>query len=598
MNRSMKEGGGNNMHSVRQLMTYIKPYKYIAILGPILMFIEVSMDLIQPTIMQHIIDTGIANNDQTYVITMGLLMIVSAVIGLIGGVGCSIYSSRTAVHFATDIRRDVFKKITHFSSENKDSFGTGKLVTNMTSDIETIQRALMMTLKVFVRGPLMFIGSIIIVFVTARELFPILLLIVPILVICIYLFTKLSGPLFQKVQEAMDVVNTKLQENLAGIRVIKAFNRKNHQIKQFTAVNNQLISRNMRADQIVGILMPLMMFVINIGMVLALWLGVIKVSNETMQVGVILAFINYLTIILNGLMSSSNVLIQISRAFPSANRIQQILNTKIHIENNEKAYMPSLIKGEVTFENVSFSYSKNGEEVLKNLSFTAKPGEKIGIIGGTGSGKSTLVKLIPRLFDCDKGEIKIDGIPIQHYDLQTLRQAIGFTPQKATLFSGTIEENLHYGKNKPSMHDMQEALEDACADEFVWSFEDTYKHALLQGATNLSGGQRQRLSIARAFIRKPSILILDDSTSAVDTISESKIQQAIYHHYQDSTTFIIASKISSIVQADQILVLEDGAIVGKGTHEQLVNENKVYQEIYRTQIGKEVVLNESTNVIK
>lgn len=594
----MKEDGGNAMHSVKQLMTYIKPYKYIAILGPILMFIEVSMDLIQPTIMQHIIDKGIANNDQTYVITMGLLMIVSAVIGLIGGVGCSVYSSRTAVHFATDIRRDVFQKITHFSSENKDSFGTGKLITNMTSDIETIQRALMMTLKVFVRGPLMFIGSIIIVFITARQLFSILLLIVPILVMCIYLFTKLSGPLFQKVQEAMDVVNTKLQENLAGIRVIKAFNRKKHQIKQFKAVNSKLTSRNMRADQVVGVLMPLMMFVINIGIVLALWLGVIKISDETMQVGVILAFINYLTIILNGLMSSSNVLIQISRAFPSANRIQQILNTKIHIKNNEKAYMPSSIRGEVTFENVSFSYSKNGEKVLKNLSFMVKPGEKVGIIGGTGSGKSTLVKLLPRLFDCDEGEIRIDGIPIQHYDLQTLRQAIGFTPQKAKLFSGTIEENLQYGKSKTSLHDIQEALENACADEFVWNFDDTYKHVLLQGATNLSGGQRQRLSIARAFIRKPSILILDDSTSAVDTISESKIQQAIYHYYQASTTFIIASKISSIVQADQILVLEDGAIVGKGTHEQLINENEVYQEIYRTQVGKEAILNESTNISK
>ncbi|WP_042347195.1 ABC transporter ATP-binding protein [Bacillus massiliigorillae] len=583
------------MHAVKQLLKYLKPYKYIALLGPFLMVVEVTMDLIQPTIMQHIIDTGIANSDNKYVITLGLLMILSAIIGLIGGVGCSIYSSRTAVHFATDIRQDLFQTITHFSSSNKDSFGTGKLITIMTSDVETLQRALMMTLKVFVRGPLLFIGSIIVVYFTARQLFSILLFVVPILIVCMYFFTKISGALFQKVQEAIDAVNTKLQENLAGIRVIKAFNRKNHQINQFTEVNSHLTAKNIRADQIVGILMPLTLFVTNMGIVAALWMGVIKVDNGTMQVGVILAFINYLTIIMNGLISSSNVLVQIARAFPSANRIHQVLQTNIDVQNKEEVYKPSIIKGAVQFKDVSYSYSKNGEQVLKNISFSISPGETIGIIGTTGSGKSTLVKLIPRLFDCDKGEIEIDGISIKDYNLETLRNAIGFTPQKATLFSGSIEHNVKYGKDDASSEELVAALEDSCASEFVTRFSDGSNHELTQGATNLSGGQRQRLAMARAFVRKPAILILDDSTSAVDSISENIIQKAIYSEYKTSTIFIVASKISSIKDADQILVLEDGEIVGKGTHNQLLANNPIYQEIYSTQVGKEGMTVESAS---
>ncbi|MFS0782036.1 ABC transporter ATP-binding protein [Bacillus sp. 1P06AnD] len=581
------------MQSAKQLVKYVKPYTILAIMGPLLMVVEVVMDLIQPTIMQHIIDTGIAGQNHAYVIKMGLLMILSAIIGLLGGAGCSIYSSRAAIHFASDIRKDVFEIITQFSNRNKDSFGTGKLITIMTNDVETLQRALMMTLKVFVRGPLLFIGSVVIVFLTARELFPVLLVVVPLLMICMYFFTKISGTLFQKVQEAIDSVNVKLQENLAGIRVIKAFNRRDHHMKEFSEVNSQLTRKNIRADQVVGVLMPLTMFVINMGIVAALWMGAIKVSNHTLQVGVLLAFINYLTIIMNGLISSSNVLVQIARAFPSAHRIQQVLQTKVDIQNVDSA--PSFIKGAIQFKNVSFSYSKNGEYVLKNLSFSAKPGETIGIIGTTGSGKSTLVKLIPRLFDCDEGDIELDGVSIKQYNLQTLRKAIGFTPQKATLFSGSIEENMKFGKEKADDKDMEAALAASCAAEFVSAYEDGYRHMLSQGAANLSGGQKQRLSMARAFIRKPSILILDDSTSAVDSLSEHRIQKAIKKQQKECTTFIVASKISSIKHANQILVLEDGRLIGSGTHEQLLSENAIYQEIYSTQIGKESLLDESTS---
>ncbi|MFC7687730.1 ABC transporter ATP-binding protein [Ureibacillus sp. GCM10028918] len=579
------------MQAVLSLKKYLKPYMAFAIIAPLMMVLEVAMDLVQPTIMQHIIDNGIAKDDTSYVIKMFGLMILCAVIGLIGGVGCSIYASKTAINFAADIRQDLYETITYFSNSNKDHFTLGKLITNITSDVEMLQRALTMLLKIFVRGPFTFIGAIIIVFLTARELFPILLVVVPILAFSIFFFTKLSGKLFLHVQEAVDAVNTKVQENLAGIRVIKAYNRKSHQIQQFSTVNETLMKRNIQADQIIGILMPLTAFVVNMGIIAALWMGAIKVENNTIEVGVILAFINYLMMIMGGLMSSSNVLMQIARAVPSANRIVAVLEEQSEIFNAENP-VTSPIKGEVEFDHVSFAYNKNNEPVLKNISFKANPGETIGIIGMTGSGKSSIVKLIPRMFEADQGIIKIDGRPIKEYDLQILRGAIGFTPQKATLFSRTIEENVKYGNDEASMEELIEALESSCALEFVEKLETREQHLITQGATNLSGGQKQRLAMARAFIRKPAILILDDTTSAVDSISEKRIQQAIKENFKESTKFIVSSKISSIRHADKILVLDDGVIVGQGTHEELLENNKPYQEIVSTQLVRGGTLNE------
>lgn len=579
------------MHAISRLKKYIKPYLLFAIIAPILMILEVAMDLLQPTIMKHIIDDGIANNDSPYVVTMFGLMILCAILGLVGGVGCSIYATKASVNFATDIRKDLYQTITYFSNRNKDHFTLGKLITNITSDVEMIQRALMMLLKIFVRGPLTFIGAIIIIFFTARELFPVLLFVVPILAFSIFFFTKISGKLFLKVQEAIDQVNTKVQENLAGIRVIKAYNRKNHQVDQFTAVNGSLMKRNIRADQIIGILGPLTMFVVNIGIILALWLGAIKVENGTIQVGVIIAFINYLMMVMGGLMSSSAVLMQIARALPSAKRIVDVLEETPDIKSNENA-MKTTLKGEVEFDQVSFTYIEENEPVLKNISFKARSGETIGIIGATGSGKSTIVKLIPRLFDVTEGEIKIDGIPIKQLDLQTLRESIAFAPQRATLFSKSIEDNVKYGKEDATFEEIIEALQSSQAYEFVEKLDAKEKHIVSQGATNLSGGQKQRLAMARAFVRKPSILILDDTTSAVDSISEKNIQKAIKENFEDTTKFIVSSKVSSIRHADQIIVLDDGYIVGLGTHEELLQGNKTYQEIVETQIVKGGVLSE------
>ncbi|MEH6936141.1 ABC transporter ATP-binding protein [Bacillus sp. JJ783] len=573
------------MKSFRKLLQYLKPYMFFAIIGPLFMVLEVAMDLIQPTIMQHIIDVGIANRDLNYVIKMGLLMIGAAAIGLVGGLGCMMYSTKAAVNFATDIRKDVFSKIETFSSKNRDSFGTGKLLTIVTNDITSIQAAMTMTLRVLVRGPLLFIGSIIIVFVTARELFPILLVVVPVLLVAIVWIAGQASGSFKRVQEALDKVNTKLQENLSGVRVIKAYVRQKYEISQFEKVNISLTEINIRAIQIISLMMPIIMLVVNGGIVATLWMGGEKVFNGTLQVGAILAFINYLNIILMSLMSISMVFIQIARAFPSADRVQQVLHTEVDITTEGDVYEPKQVGGNVEFKNVSYSYTKNNEYVLKDISFTVRKGEKIGIIGSTGSGKSTLAKLLPRLYDVDQGEICIDDFNVKAYDLQKLRASIGFVPQKALLFSGSIEENLRYGKEDATYDELELASSSACATEFINKLEDSYQYNLTQGATNLSGGQKQRISIARALVRKPSILVLDDSTSAVDAKSEAVIQEALRTRYSGTTTFLIASKISSIIDADKILVLNNGELVGNGTHEALLATCEVYQEIYLSQGG-------------
>lgn len=583
------------MQSLLKLLKYLKPYRLFAIIGPLFMCIEVGMDLIQPMIMQHIIDNGIATNDTQYVIKMSLFLLAAAIFGLIGGLGCSVYSTKAAINFATDIRQDVFKKIEYFSAKNTNSFGSGKLITIATNDITTVQSAVMMTLRILVRSPLLFIGSVIIVFISAREFFPILLVLIPLLAVVNWYFMKHAGRLFGKVQRVVDKVNTKVQENLAGIRVVKAFGRQDYEKKSFADINEELTKINLSANQLMMGLMPIMLFLINIGIVVALWMGVIKVDQGAAEVGVILAFINYLNITLNALISSSHVLMSISRAIPSSERINQVLDSKIDIQEPSHAFNPSVIHGDIEFRNVNFSYSQNGEYVLKDISFRANQGEKIGIIGTIGSGKSTLIKLIPRLYDADGGDIFIDGHSIKEFKIARLRGEIGFIPQKAMLFSGTIMENLIYGKEAARMEEVKRAASAANATEFINKLEDQFEHHLAQGGNNLSGGQKQRLSIARALIRKPAILIFDDSTSAVDAISEKAILDSLKTEFKHSTTFIIASKISSIMNADRILVMEDGRIVGSGTHHELLRANRAYQEIYKTQGGKEGFFYESAS---
>ena len=579
------------MQAVSKVFQYIKPYWLFAVIAPLMMILEVCMDLLQPTIMQQIIDNGIAKGDNPYIYKMFAVMIASAILGLIGGAGCTIFASRTAVNFSADLRQDLYEVITHFSSENKDKFTLGKLITNLTNDIEMLQRAVSMMLKIFVRGPMLFIGAVIIVYFTARELFPVLFVVVPILAFFMYFFTYISGKLFHKVQAAVDIVNTRTQESLAGIRVIKAYNRRQQQVAQFKGANDTLTKHSITADQVMGVLMPLTMFVVNMGIIAGVWMGAIRVEQGTLEVGVILAFINYLMIIMNGLSSSANVLVQIARAIPSAQRIVAVLEEPAAVQN-VKEPITKPIKGNIEFRNVSFAYVKGSEPVLKDISFHVQAGQTVGIIGMTGSGKSTLVKVLPRLFDVDSGHVLMDGQPITQYDVRTLRQAIGFAPQKATLFSQTIRDNVKYGNDTASDKDLREALIRARALEFVEKLAEGVDYGVTQGATNLSGGQKQRLAMARAFIREPKILVLDDTTSAVDTISERAIQLAISEHFANSTKFIVSSKISSIKDADIILVMDDGQVVAQGTHEQLLATSGLYKEMADTQVEKGGVLHE------
>lgn len=573
------------MKALMQLLSYLKPYKRFAILGPLFMLVEVGMDLLQPMLMQLIIDNGIATNNTPYVIRLSILSVLVAIIGLIGGVGCSFFSAKAAVHFATDIRNDVFRKLESFSSYNKDKFGIGKLITIATNDITAVQHTVLMTLKILVRNPMLFIGSIFIVFLSAREFFPILLVLIPILAIINWLFIKHAGRLFRIMQEAIDKLNTKLQETLTGIRVVKAFGREKFEINKFLKINEKLTSAQLTANLVLNGLMPVMLLIVNLGIVAALWSGAIKIDQGTTEIGVILAFINYLTITLNALIGSSHVLMGIARSLPSAERIVQVLDEKIVIEDHQHLSSTS-IQGEIEFRNVSFSYNKTGENVLKNISFHVKKGEKIGIIGPIGSGKSTLMKLLVRLYDPDSGKILLDGKELKEYSLKQLREGIAFVPQKATLFSGTIRENLSYGKEFLTEEEMEKGTEEANAKEFIDELEGKFEYFLSRGAQNLSGGQKQRLSIARAFVRNAPILILDDSTSAVDALSERKILQSLRSSFKETTVFIIASKISSIKDADQIFVMDKGEIIGIGSHEELLETNQLYRDIYDTQVGK------------
>ncbi|CDI48484.1 ABC transporter ATP-binding protein [Clostridium tetani] len=574
------------MKSFKRIFAYLKPYKFLAIMGPLFMALEVAMDLYQPRLMQNIIDIGIANRDLSYVLKTGSLMILIAFLGIFGGIMCIILSTKAGVNLSTDIRKDLYKKIQKFSGENIDKFQSGKLITILTNDVNSIQMAVMMMLRIVVRAPLLFIGSIVMVVISVYELSPILLAVIPLILIVIILLGKRVGSLFKKVQEALDRVNMSIQENLSGIRVVKAFVREDYEINKFEKVNENLTLTNIDAMKLISILIPIVSLIINAAMIAALWIGAVNVSKGTIQIGQIMAFLNYLIQILISLMMIAMIFVHITRAVPSMERTIEVLDTGITIKDNPNSKELEDIKGEVEFKNVSYSYNED-DLVLKNINFKIESGSKVGIIGSTGSGKSTLVKLIGRLYDVSSGEILIDGVDVRAIKLSSLRKSIGMVPQKALLFSGTIEENIKYGKENATLDEMKKVAKDACAMEFIDKFEDGFNYELTQKATNLSGGQKQRLSITRALVRHPSILILDDSTSAVDAQSERIIKKALEEEFSETTTFIIASKISSIINSNVILVLDDGELVGKGTHEELLNNCDVYKEIYLSQGGKE-----------
>ncbi|WPX08723.1 ABC transporter ATP-binding protein [Anaerocellum danielii] len=570
-----------------KLFRYLKPYTWAVVLAPLFMLLEVVMDLMQPRFLERIIDVGIKNGNMAYIFKTGLLMILAALIGMIGGGGCVVFSSIASQNFAFDLRNDLFKKVMAFSFKNIDRFKPETLITRLTNDVMQMQNIVMMSLRIVVRAPLLFIGGLVMAVLINPKLSIILFIAIPFVILIFYFMVKKSFPLFSTLQKKIDRVNAVMRENLLGARLVKAFVRHEHEKSRFLKANQDLLDISLQAFGLIVITMPLFMLVMNMSMVGVVWFGAVQIKAANMQVGELMAFINYTLQILFSLMMIGNIFLFITRASASAERINEVLSCEVDIKNKDGAITTPIKEGRVEFRNVTFYYNeKENSPALEGISFVAEPGEVIGIIGTTGSGKSTLVSLIPRLYDATEGEVLIDGINVKDYDVTVLRKSISMVLQDTILFTGTIKDNIAWGDEDASMEEIIEAAKAAQAHDFIMSFQKGYDTEVSERGVNLSGGQKQRISIARAILKKPKILILDDCTSAVDMATEKRIQAALKEYIKGTTTFIIAQRISSIKHADKILVMDGGRIVAQGRHEELLKSCPIYQEIYQTQMGE------------
>ena len=578
---------------LKRYKKYIIPYLSAFVIGPLMMLTEVAGEVMLPKFMSMIINNGVASRNVAYIGKMGTLMVLTVLFMAVGGILGAYFSAKASISFTSDMRNDLFRKVQQFSFENIDDYSTGSLVTRLTNDVQQVQNVLMMGLRMALRAPGMFLGALIMAFMMNRQLAVIILIVIPLLLAAIILILKTAFPRFGEMQRRLDRLNSGIQESLTNVRVVKSFVREDHEIEKFSKLNDDLKESSLRALRIVIATMPVMMFAMNVTTLAVVWYGGNIIIAGKMPVGDLTAFTTYIVQILMSLMMLSMVFLQSSRASASMKRINEIFDTEIglnddHAKNKDK----KVTEGRVEFKNVSFGYSgENGRKdlVLEGISFTAEPGQTIGIIGSTGSGKTSLVQLIPRLYDVTGGEVLVDGVNVKEYSLKHLREGVGMVLQKNILFSGTIEENLRWGNEDAPMEDVIRFSESAQADPFVKTFKNGYDTEMGQGGVNVSGGQKQRLCIARALLKRPKILILDDSTSAVDTATEAKIRESLYHDLKDTTKIIIAQRISSVQEADQILVLEDGKIIGHGTHEELLKTCEAYSEIYTTQIGNQSI---------
>lgn len=574
---------------MKRYWKYIKPYLPAFIIGPLMMIVEVIGEVVLPKLMANIINVGVANGSAGYITGTGALMILVALLMMAGGVGGAYFGAKAAVSFAADLRKDAFDKVQTFSFANLDQFSTGSLVTRLTNDITQVQNLINMALRMMLRAPGMLIGALIMAFVMNAELAVIVLIVIPILVGAITILIKVAFPKFKIMQKKLDALNSNIQEMLTNVRVIKSFVRGDYEEKKFAASNEDLKQTSLSAFMTIIIVMPLMMLMMNATTLAVVWFGGRQIIVGNMQVGDLTAFTTYIVQILMSLMMLAMVILQSSRALASLSRIREILDTEVDL-NDEHCKEPDKIvsSGRVEFRDVSFRYYKeNKEAVLSHISFAVKSGQTLGIIGSTGSGKTTLVQMIPRLYDVDEGEVLVDGVNVKDYTLENLREGVGMVLQKNVLFSGSILENLMWGDENASIEEVRKAAQAAQADGFVSSFTGGYEMDLGQGGVNVSGGQKQRLCIARALLKKPKILILDDSTSAVDTATEAKIRESFAGELKNTTKIIIAQRISSVQEADEIMVLDDGKIVGFGKHEDLLASCEAYQEIYYSQMDKE-----------
>lgn len=581
---------------MKRYRKYIRPYWKSFLLGPVLMVTEVIGEVLLPAFMANIINIGAVRHDISYIVKMGLVMLVTALVMMVGGIGGAYFSARAAISFAADLRSDVFRKVQDFSFRNVDAFSTGSLITRLTNDITQVQNMIMMGLRLLLRAPGMLIGAVIMAFVMNPQLAVILLVVIPLLSGAIGAVIFIAYPRFEIVQKKIDALNSRIQEALVGARIIKSFVRGSFEEEKFARSNEELKEAGLRAFRVVILNMPIMMLAMNVTTLAVVWFGGRQVLFGTMPVGDLTAFTTYIVQVLMSLMILAMVLLQSSRAVAGLKRITEVLDTKVDLSDEDASEKEAVVsRGEIVFEDVSFSYYKGDQgggtqavPVLSDLSFRIEAGETVGIIGSTGCGKTSLVQLIPRLYDVDQGRVCVDGIDVREYSLRNLRDGVGMVLQKNVLFSGTIAENLRWGDETAGLDSIRMAASCACADGFVSGFPQGYETNLSQGGVNVSGGQKQRLCIARALLKKPRILILDDSTSAVDTATEAEIRRCFAEEFRDTTKIIIAQRITSVMDADKIIVMEEGRIAAIGTHEELLAGCDAYREIHESQMSREV----------
>lgn len=571
------------------LKKYFKKYWKGFCLAIAFLTLEAGCDLMQPTIMSKIVDVGVVNRQMDYVLKMGAVMLMITALGALAACGRNFLSSSVSQKFSADVRLDLFKRIQGFSFDNVDRFSQASLITRITNDVTQLQNFANGLMRIFVKSPIVCIGSIIMAVRLNIRLSVVLAGVLPVVALLIFFNMNIGYPYFVRVQRALDNVNSIMREYLSGVRVVKAFNRFNYETDRFRKINEEYSGLSTTAMRIMAVFSPINAIVVNIGIIAILWIGAVNVNRGNMQVGQIIAFINYMTQILFSIMIISMVFNTFVRARASAERIGEVFMEESNLQyDKDNQHKEFKYRGRVDFEHVYFSYNNQSKAVIKDINFTCMPGETVGIIGTTGSGKTTLVNLIPRFYDVKSGSVKVDGVDVKYIDKDILMDKIAIVPQKTILFTGTVIDNIRWGKEDATLEEVREAAKISMADEFISSFPEQYDTRLGQGGVNFSGGQKQRVSIARALIKKPEILILDDSTSAVDVTTEGNIRKGLKRYAKGLTCIIIAQRITSVMEADKIIVLDEGKIKAIGKHEELMKNCDIYKDIFHSQMVKEM----------
>lgn len=567
-----------------KVLSYLKRYWYIAALSPLFMILEVSMDLLQPDLMSKIVDDGVLAGNMDVILEVGIQMVIFTLIGCIGGILSGVFGNMAAQSFSNDLRKDAFSRVMGMSFQQTDKFTTGSLVTRLTNDITACQDFVGMALRMMVRTVMQFVGGIYMVLHIDVRFGLILLVTLPIQLIIVAVVLKKGAPLFGIVQSKLDRVNTVVQENVSGARVVKAYTREQYEIDRFGAANDNLCNTNLRVQKLMALLVPVLSILMNASVLAVIYIGGLQVKAQELEVGRIMAAITYITQILMSVMMIGMMFQQVTRASASAKRIREVLDADPVIAGGDFDGVTNE-KGTVEFKNISFRYpGVQAGNVLEDISFRVNKGETVAILGATGCGKTSLVNLIARFYDATEGTVLVDGVDVREYDLDALRGKIGFVLQKSELFSDTIENNIRWGKPDATEAEIKTAAEIAQADSFIQGFSDGYKDMVTEKGTSLSGGQKQRLSIARAIVKKPEILIFDDSMSALDLTTDAKLQKALREHFDDTTVIMIAQRVASVMNADKIAVIEDGRLAAFDNHENLMKSCDVYQDIYNSQM--------------